>query len=301
MSGNRRRRLDASSLAGFWVGADRHTMSVEAIDVTQREGVCVLRVAGGDIAGPRDWGEVEASTHAADVDGTVAIGATARYDFGFLDTTLTCFAKSGIVILCTFNSWKDGSARADYFTREFLYRRLREGGRDGAAEIVSGGISRGLDRPAGPTAVASATDRGTVPRSRSAAGEKRTVPVIDTASITGRFRSCDRETPGFLELTVAGEARHLEINLRAASRPASHFNQRRDVLAIRGTAFGESVHGGPAAGFLAESQSSFQRLVLAAYLNKGLLAIDTFATFSDGSGRSAYRSRDHFYRVAVLG
>ena len=117
MSGNPPRRLDAEPLAGLWVGADRHTMSVEAIDIVQRDGVCVLRVAGGDTAGARDWGEVEAMTHAAAVDKMVAIGATARYDFGFLDTTLTFFAKSGIIILCTFNRWKDGSGRADYFTR----------------------------------------------------------------------------------------------------------------------------------------------------------------------------------------
>lgn len=300
MSGNPPRRLDAGSLAGLWVGADRHTMSVEAIDIVQRDGVCVLRVAGGDTAGARDWGEVEAMTHAADVDKMVAIGATARYDFGFLDTTLTFFAKSGIIILCTFNRWKDGSGRADYFTREFLYRRLREGGRNRAAGIVSGGISRGLDRPTSPIERQSAVERGTVPFSGSAAREEGTVPSIDTASITGRFRSCDRATPGFVELTVAGEDRDLEIRLRAASRPASDLGQTGDVLSIRGTAFGESVHGGLAAGFLAESQSSFQRLVLAAYLNKGLLAVDTFATFLDGSGRSACRGRDHFYRVDDL-
>jgi hypothetical protein len=288
MSRNFRRRLDAAPLAGLWVGADRHTMSVDAIDIAQRDGVCALRVAGGDAAGPRDWGEVEASTHAADVDATVAIGATARYDFGFLDTTLTFFAKSGIIILCTFNQWKDDSARADYFTREFLYRRFREGGRNGAAGIVSGGISRGLDR----------LTSGLVPVPRSAAAEKGTVPRIDAAPITGRFRSCDRGTPGFVEVTVAGEDRHLEIMLRAASRPASHLGQPGGVVTIRGTAFGESVHGGAAAGFLAESPPSSRRLLLAAYLNKGLLAIDTFATFPEGSGRSACRSRDHFYRVA---
>lgn len=288
MSGNPPRRLDAASLAGLWVGADRHTMSVEAIDIVQRDDACVLRVAGGDTAGARDWGEVEAMTHAADVDKMAAIGATARYDFGFLDTTLTFFAKSGIIILCTFNRWKDGSGRADYFTREFLYRRFREGGRNGAAGIVSGGISRGLDRP-------------TSPIERQSTVERRTVPSIDTASITGRFRSCDRLTPGFVEITVAGEDRGLEITLRAASRPAAHLGETGDVLSIRGTAFGESVHGGLAAGFLAESQTSFQRLVLAAYLNKGLLAVDTFATFLDGSGRSAYRGRDHFYRVDDLG
>ena len=292
MNGNHHRRLDASSLAGLWVGADRHTMSVEAMDIAQRDGVCALRAAGGDTAGPRDWGEVEVMTHAAGVDGTVAIGATARYDFGFLDTTLTFFVKNGIIILCTFNQWKDGSGRADYFTREFLYRRFRDGGRYRVAGTVSGGISRGLDRP-------TCLDRGTVPFSGSAAGEKGTVPSIDTAPITGRFRSCDSATPGFAEIAVGGQGRDLAITLRAG-RSAAHPGRTADVLPIQGTAFGDGVHGGAAAGFLAESQSSSQRLVLAAYLNKGLLAIDTFATCLDGGGRSAYRSRDHFYRVSDL-
>jgi len=276
MNGNHHRRLDASTLSGLWVAADRHTMSVEAMDIAQCDGVCALRAAGVDTAGPRDWGEVEVMTHAAGVNGTVAIGATARYDFGFLDTTLTFFVKNGIIILCTFNQWKDGSGRADYFTREFLYRRFRDGGRYRAAGTVSGGISRGLDRPTG-----------------------RTVPRIDTAPITGRFRSCDRATPGFVEITVGGEGRDLAITLRAG-RSAAHPGRTADVLPIQGTAFGDGVHGGAAAGFLAESQSSSQRLVLAAYLNKGLLAIDTFATCLDGGGRSAYRSRDHFYRVSDL-
>ena len=264
-------RLDAAPLAGLWVGADRRATSVDSIDIAERDGVCLLRVAGADASGPREWGVMEATPHAADVDGSIAIGGTARYDFCFLEVTLTFFMKSGILILCRFNRWKDDSARADCFTREFLYRRFRQGGRTRAEGTVSGGITRGTDRPAGAPP-----------------------PRIDPAPVAGRFRSCDPSTLGFAEITVLPRDRHLEMTLIAAGGPAADPGQ---VMSIRGAAFADGEHGGPAGGFLAECESSFQRLVLAAYLNKGLLAIDTFTTFLDGSGRSAYRARDHFYRA----
>jgi hypothetical protein len=275
-------RLEAAPLAGFWVGADRRTTSVDSMDITERDGVCLLRVAGGDTTAPRDWGIVEATPHAADVDGSIAIGATARYDFGFLETTLTFFMKSGILILCTFNRWQDGSARADCFTREFLYRRTRDGGRTSAAGMVTAGITRGNDRPAGSIEGHSAPQRS---------------PRVDPSPIAGRFRSCDQSTLGFTEITVVPGDRDIELTLSAAGGSLLDPGRPGQVIPVRGAAFGDGVHGGPAVGFLAESESSFQRLVLAAYLTKGLLAIDTFTTFLDSSGRSAYRARDHFYRV----
>jgi hypothetical protein len=272
--------LDLGPLTGVWVGADRRSTSVDAIDITERDGACLLRAAGGDSSGPRDWGVVDATVYAADVGGVAAIGVTARYDFGFLETTLTGFTKSGILILCTYSRWKDGSSRADYFTREFLYRRFRRGGGPPAAGIVSGGTARGLDRPPD-----------------EAGGASAPVPShgVDATPVAGRFLSCDRETSGFAEVTITPTDRHLDLTLRAGGGFASDPGR---LVAMRGIAFGERVEGGPAGGFLVESESSFQRLVLAAYLNKGLLAIDTYATFRDASDRRPYRARDHFFRIS---
>jgi hypothetical protein len=279
-------RLDVAPLAGFWVGADRRTTSVDSMDITERDGICLLRASGGDADGPRDWGVVEATPYAADVNGPIAIGATARYDFGFLETTLTAFTKSGILIVCTFNRWQDGSGRADYFTREFLYRRARDGGRTPAADTVIAGITRGNDRPASPV------------EGRSA---PRPSPRVDPSPVTGRFRSCDRSTHGFTGITIVPGDREIELTLTPAGESLLDRGGLAQTISIGGAAFGESVQGGPAGGFLAESRSRVQRLVLAAYLNKGLLAIDAFTTFLDGSGRSACRARDHFYRVGDSG
>ena len=268
--------FDVEPLTGVWVGADRRLMSVDSLDITERNGACLVRAAGGDHSGPRDWGIVPALVYAAGVGGAAATGLTAQYDFGFLETTLTGFIKSGIFILCTYNCWKDGSGRADYFTREFLYRRLRRGGRPPATGAVSGGITRGLDWPAAETATGSASR------------------VVDPSPVTGRFLSCDRETAGFAEVTITPAEAGLDLSLRAAGGEPS---DRGWLGTVRGIACAECVAGGPAGGFLATMESSFQRLMLAAYLNKGLIAIDTYSTFHDGSGRRAYRARDHFFRV----
>lgn len=271
--------LDVEPLTGLWVGADRRSMSVDRIDITERDGACLLRAAGGDRSGPRDWGVVDATVYAPNVGGAAAIGATARYDFGFLESTLTGFTKNGILILCTYNRWKDGSARADYFTREFLYRRFHRGGRPPAVGLVSGGTTRGLDWPSDEARAASAR-----------------VPShgVDPAPVAGRFLSCDRETSGFAEVTITPTDRHLDLTVRAAGGVASDSGQ---LIAMRGIAFGERIEGGAAVGFLAESVSSFQHLTLAAYLNKGLLAIDIYSTFRGRSDRRPYRARDHFFRV----
>src|SRR5262249_33894122 len=163
--------------------------------------------------------------------------------------------------------------------REFLYRRFRRGGRPLAPGIVSGGITRGLDRR----------------QDQAGAASPPALPHgVDPTPVAGRFLSCDPETSGFIEVIVEPTGRHLDLTLRAATGFASHPGR---LVAMRGLAFGERVEGGPAGGFLAESESSFQRMTLAAYLNKGLLAIDTYSTFKDGSGRRPYRARDHFVRV----
>jgi hypothetical protein len=44
------------------------------------------------------------------------------YDFGFLVTILAAYAKQGILVLDTFNTFTDSSGRSNYFSREFFHR-----------------------------------------------------------------------------------------------------------------------------------------------------------------------------------
>jgi hypothetical protein len=50
-----------------------------------------------------------------------------------------------------------------------------------------------------------------------------------------------------------------------------------------------------AVAFNAFYEFSGMKVTLACYLNKRLLVVDAYTTFQDGSGRSPYFARDHFY------
>ena len=52
-------------------------------------------------------------------------GFLARYDFGFADLTLAANEAKGLLIIAAFSTFRNGSGRSNYFTREFFYRETR--------------------------------------------------------------------------------------------------------------------------------------------------------------------------------
>ena len=121
-------RIDASAVVGSWRAADRDSDGVVRLELAAADdgGLRVRAWGAGDGPAaddaPRDWGEVPADLYTTSVDGGPAAGFTARYDFGFLETLLTAYFKGGLLVLDTFNTFRDGSGRAPYFTREFYHR-----------------------------------------------------------------------------------------------------------------------------------------------------------------------------------
>ena len=47
----------------------------------------------------------------------------ARYDFGFAEVTLAANENKGLIIIASYHRFRDGSARSNYFIREFFYRQ----------------------------------------------------------------------------------------------------------------------------------------------------------------------------------
>jgi hypothetical protein len=64
---------------------------------------------------------------------------------------------------------------------------------------------------------------------------------------------------------------------------------------VAGAAFADGVDGHHAVAFTATYHLDFATVLLAAYLNKRLLVVDAYSTFTDGSGRASYFQRDHLY------
>jgi len=130
-------------------------------------------------------------------------------------------------------------------------------------------------------------------------------PAVDPGPLVGTWVSFDAATRGLVRVVVARRGGRLAVRAFGASSPAP-----QDWGEVVGDAFAggvegvegvdgvEGVGGAAAVGFTARYRFGFVDALLAAYLNRRLLVVDCYSVFGDGSGRSSYFSRDHFYQPA---
>ncbi len=114
--------LDVTPVLGTWLNTDKATAGVVKLELSSYDGLFLVRAHGANAPAPYDWGEVPAVAYGAGITATEAVAFSAVYDFGFLTSMLAAYAKQGILVLDTFNTFKDSSGRANYFTREFFHR-----------------------------------------------------------------------------------------------------------------------------------------------------------------------------------
>jgi hypothetical protein len=111
--------------------------------------------------------------------------------------------------------------------------------------------------------------------------------------------SFDAATRGLVRVVVARRGGRLAVRAFGASSPAPQDWGEVEGDAFAGAVDGvEGVEGAAAVGFTARYRFGFVDALLAAYLNRRLLVVDCYSVFGDGSGRSSYFSRDHFYQPA---
>jgi hypothetical protein len=95
----------------------------------------------------------------------------------------------------------------------------------------------------------------------------------------GRWVNFDREAPDIVGATVRADGDRLTVSIDQAGREAV-----RHWPAVPGVAMAERPSGGPAIGFLAMGELFAEHGdgphggALCAYLNRGLLTIDTYVT-----------------------
>src|SRR5689334_16487133 len=116
-------KVNPEPLVGVWHNTDKATPGIVKLILSLRDGTFVVRAFGANGSTPHDWGEVDGVVYSAGVDSDEGMAFTARYRFGFLDTTLAVYLKSGILVLDSFNAFDDQSGRSDYFSREFFYQQ----------------------------------------------------------------------------------------------------------------------------------------------------------------------------------
>ena len=114
----------------------------------------------------------------------------------------------------------------------------------------------------------------------------RTAP-IDSSPLLGQWLNYDVTSRNICQLTLIqrGDA----VILRITGVPDVDWGE------TPASPFALTVSGGDAVAFKAAYDFEFLRVAVLAYLNKRLLVVDAYSTFHDGSGRSSYFARDHFY------
>ena len=110
---------------------------------------------------------------------------------------------------------------------------------------------------------------------------------IDATPLLGDWINYDHSSRNITSLAIAG--RGGDLVLRIAGVPEFDWGETPLLP------FALTTSGGEAAAFRAAYDFGFARVAILAYLNKRLLVVDAYTTFHDGSGRSNYFARDHFY------
>jgi len=115
--------IDLKDLVGTWQACDQKTRSLVRVDLAKSGADLKVRVFGACHPTPCDWGTVEGIAYAENVSATVAIAFTAVYRFAFKDAIVTGLLDQGSLIVETYNRFKDGSGRSNYYTRGYFCRR----------------------------------------------------------------------------------------------------------------------------------------------------------------------------------
>jgi hypothetical protein len=110
--------LDLSVVVGDWRNTNPDAGIARIVVEPNGDGGVSVHVSSS----ARDWGKVDAAVFAFDFDGDKAGAFLAVYDLGFEEVRLQVNVKLGVLVVASFNKFKDDSGRSSYFNREFFYR-----------------------------------------------------------------------------------------------------------------------------------------------------------------------------------
>jgi len=112
----------AAQFCGNWKSTNSATQGIARVIIEEQGGGLMVRVFGAFHPELKDWGAVPAETF-TDASHSKRIRAfRAVYDFGFMESVLQAKTEKGVLVIASFNRFKDDSGRSSYFSREFLFR-----------------------------------------------------------------------------------------------------------------------------------------------------------------------------------
>lgn len=144
--------MDPSALIGAWSNADHATLCLRGVRVDTRSGA--LSVNLDPVLGrPDEFPACPAEGFVDTADATAFAALTAECAHGDLDLRLEGNLNAGLLVLCCYKTWRDGS-RPGCFSREYF---SRQGGPSPSADVddrvaVADPLFHGVDPPNALTA-----------------------------------------------------------------------------------------------------------------------------------------------------
>jgi hypothetical protein len=115
--------IDPSPLMGCWINTNTDTPGIAKVIISPWDPDVSISVFSASGPTPREWGDANVEVlYSTGVHSLAATAFVARYDFDFMDIRLEANLSLGLLVIATFNTFKDDSGRSNYFAREFFYR-----------------------------------------------------------------------------------------------------------------------------------------------------------------------------------
>ncbi len=112
-----------SGLAGSWAClVPAATMRLRALQCTITGGGLAVRAQSAGHGEPSDWGTADAELYADATRPDEPPAFLATFDHGYMRVHLQARVNRGILVVCEFTEFTDGSGRSDYFIRESFRR-----------------------------------------------------------------------------------------------------------------------------------------------------------------------------------
>jgi hypothetical protein len=259
-----------AEVVGSWFNTNLTTGEIARLTISKREGGLLLNIEAAGSPERIAWPETPAIPYVASLDSAEVTGFEAHCDLGFMETDLAANIKHGVLVMQSYNRFKDGSGRGAYFTREFFYQRV----------IHDHGVSCATPD----------VDRAAFMMAADVSSRDERTASVDLEELTGLWKNTKRASQVIRELTLTKNGDAYELNAFGVGAP-------RDWGKVVVIPHASGVDAHDPAAFFAVYDFDFMQILLAANMNKGLLIIASFNTLRDGGARPNYFSREFFYRA----
>jgi hypothetical protein len=120
-------------------------------------------------------------------------------------------------------------------------------------------------------------------------------PDLDASKLLGRWLNTNRNTSGITECSIEMQGERCSVSITGAGKDSALQWPRVNttlLVSLEEEAKQQSV------ALVADFEFDFMKAETHIRVNKGVLVIVLFITFTDDSGRSNYVNREFFYREA---